>query len=258
MAAKTRDVEAIKQAVKRIRPVNEIGPYAKVLVYGRNGSGKTRFAATAPEVLIIDINEQGTRSARNTKAKVFEAQRWEDIGNMYWYLASGKHPYKSVALDTLTAMQAVAMDFVLDEAEDRDPNREKRMPDKRTYGRAGKLMEGMILAYRNLPMHVVFTAQEREIKDDDTGEVMLHTADLPNSSRGAALGAAGIVGRLFTKEVRVKKQGKVIKKWSDHLLVGPHEAFDTKDRTNELDRVVRNPTMSLILDAWNSDNNQED
>jgi len=212
VADRTRPDDAeIEALVKGIRSVDQVSPYCKVLVYGLNGSGKTRLAASAPKCLILDINEQGTRSAagKGTGAKYRTISNWNQIGAMYWYLKSGNHPYKSVALDTLTAMQEMAMAFVLGEAEERDPTRERSMPDKRSYGRAGQLMKGMMLAYRNLPMHVIFTAQERSIRDEDTEEIVDITVDLPAGSRSTAMGCVGILGRMAPQEITVRgKDGK--------------------------------------------------
>jgi hypothetical protein len=53
--------QAIKSVKKRIVPVEEAEPYLRVLLYGRNKQGKTRTAVAAPNPLIIDINEHGTR-----------------------------------------------------------------------------------------------------------------------------------------------------------------------------------------------------
>lgn len=244
--------DGIKQFAAGIQDVDEVDDPVKILIYARNGVGKTRFAATAPDVLIIDIHQRGTRSTRGSGAKVRRISTWEDVGYAYWYLRAAKHGYKTVAIDTITDMQNVCLRYVLGEAEERDPNRESSSPDKRAYGRAGKLMEAQLLAFRNLPMHVIFLAQERVITDDDTGEPLLHTPDLPNSSRGVAMGSVGVIGRLYQREVKTKAKGRTKSKWETRLLVGPHEEYDTKDRTGGLGTVVRNPTMSTIISAWDA------
>lgn len=246
-----RNVKAIES---RIVSVDRASPYVKILVYGRNGAGKTRFAASAPDCLIIDVHEEGTRSARGSGAKVFPDEgmiTWPDIGDIYWYLKAGKHPYKSVAIDTVTAMNRLCLRHVMGEAEDRDPNREIGLPDRRAYGRAGELMREQLLAFRNLPMHVIFTAQERVIKDEDTDEPVLHTPDLPAGSRGIAMGSVSIIGRIYRHEAKIrnKKTKEITTRWEDRMLVGPHEEFDTKDRTNNLGTVVRRPTMELVIEA---------
>ena len=144
------------------------------------------------------------------------------------------------------------MSFVLGEAEERDPTREKAMPDKRSWGRAGQLVKGMTLAYRNLPMNVIFTAQERVIRDQDTEEIVDITVDLPAGCRGTVMGAVGILGRMMPKEVRVKSDGKVKKEWMDNLITAKHEVMRTKDRSNQLPGILREPTMTDILEAWHN------
>lgn len=251
---RTQNPEAIREAVKRIRPVNEVDPYVKVLVFGPNGSGKTRFAGTAPNCLIVDINERGTRSIVGTGAQRIEIDRWDDIGHIYWYLKSGKHDFESVAIDTVTAMQGLAMSFVLGEAEERDPSRERGMPDKRSYGRAGELVKGIALAFRNLDMHVIFTAQVRNIYDDVTDEITEQAVDLPAGSRGTVTGCVSVLGFMQPKEVRVRRKdtGKIESKWVDQLILGPDSRYGAvKDRTNRLGPVMRNPTMPDIIEAWN-------
>lgn len=249
----TRQQAAIAKIEKRIVPIEEADPYVKLLAYGRNGSGKTRLAASAPNVLIVDINERGTRSARQFHgAKVFPVKNWEDITYVYWYLKSGSHDYESVALDTITGMQHMCMRHVLGEAEDRDPNRPPSMPDRRAWGQLSELMKPLIWNFRNLPMHVIFTAQERIVGEEEEGNLE-HVPDLSPGTRGVAMGAVDIIGRTFQKEVRtVEKEGKKrreVKSWEPRMLVGPHDEFATKDRTGKLGRVVRNPTMDLIIEA---------
>lgn len=255
--AKNRQ-DGVKQFAAGIQSVDDVEDPVKVLIYARNGVGKTRFAGTAPNVLIIDVDEKGTRSIRGSGAKVRRVSTWEDVGFAYWYLRVAKHGFKTVAIDTITAMQNVCLNYVLGEAEERDPNRETSSPDKRAYGRAGKLMGQQLLAFRNLPMHVIFLAQERVITDDDTGEPILHTPDLPNSSRSVAMGSVGIIGRLYQSEVKKKVKGKTKSDWETRLLVGPHEEYDTKDRTGQLGTVVRNPTMSKVIAAWDARPDDDD
>ena len=242
--------KAIAQLKRDIRKPGET-PYAKVCAYGRNGSGKTRLAASAPKVLIANFPEETDRSIKGVPgARVYEITSWEKVGVLYWYLKGGEHPFESVALDTITAMNSLALEFVMGEAEDRDPTRERSQPDKRTWGRAGQLMRGMLLAFYNLPMHTIFLAQERRIRDQDTEELLEITVDLPNSSRGVALGSVGVLGRMVPREVRTRHNGKVRKEWVDHLFLAPHEIVWTKDQTHSLGKVLREPTMSKIIEAW--------
>lgn len=261
MASRSRTQPPATQVAamkKRIKKPGS-GPYAKVCVYGPNGSGKTRFAASAPKVLLVDCSEEGDRSAKGMPGvRVIRIDKWEDIGVIYWWLKAGNHPFESVAIDTVTMMHELAMSFVLGEAEDRDPTRVRAMPQQKDWGRSGQLTKSMCLAFRNLPLHVVFTAQERTQEDRETEEILEITVDLPKNARGTITGAVGVLGKMDPEQVRVKtRQGKKKKIWKDRLLLGKDELMVTKDRTGPenkgvLPPVLVDPTMGQIIDAWNS------
>jgi len=253
--AKRRDIES------RIVSVEEAQPYVRIMVYGRNGSGKTRFAASGPKCLILDFNEEGTRSARGTGAKVLPISTWPDVDLAYWYLKRGDHSYETVALDTITGMAEICMNRVLRESYDRDPNKDPKSPRRQDWGTMGQMMKEQLLRFRNLPMHVVFTAQERVIGgDEDEEEAIMHVPDLSGKPRSVAMGAVGIIGRIYQAEVRSvnKKSKKEQTKWEDRLLLGPHDQFEGKDRTNELGRILRKPTMAKVIAAWEASPPQEE
>lgn len=246
----TKSLEAKGNRVaKRIKSVDEANKYVKILVYGKNKKGKTRFAASAPNCLIIDIDEEGTRSAAGTGTDVLEVERFDDVGHIFWWLKAGNHEYDAVAIDTITALQNAALRKVLGEAEDRDPTRESATPDRRIWGRANQLVKGLLLDFRGLPMHVIFLAQEREVKDDDDEEAStFHTVDLPAGSRATALGCVGIIGRIYLREYKAKGMKKA--EWEARMLVGPHEDYDSGNRIEGLPNIVRQPTMPKFIKAW--------
>lgn len=247
----------LKIIEKRIVGVREASKYLKVLVYGQNGTQKTRFAATAPNVLIIDINEKGTKSARDSGAHVFHVKKWDDVTYLLWYLRDADHDFDSVAIDNLTTLQALCMSHVLKEAGDRDPNKDPAIASKRDWGKVTELLKPLILNFRNLDMHVIFIAQERTEGDDD--EPLFHMPDMSRGNRGIATGAVDIIGRTYQKEVRKgsKKKKKEIATWEPRMLVGPHEDFITKDRTGKLPRIVRNPTVPMFIEAAQSIEKEE-
>jgi hypothetical protein len=249
MAKKRRRRTGRADVASRIISVDEATPYVKILVYGRNGKGKTRFAATAPNVLIIDINEKGTRSTKGTGAHVFQVKTWDDVSALYWFLKAGDHDFDSVAIDTLTTMADLCMSRVLKEAADRDPTKDRKTPSMRDWGKVSQIMGPLMLAFRNLPMHVIFLAQERATGDPEEGEPIMHTVDLSRKVRGMALGCVEIIGRIYRKEVKTrnKKTKRVTSRWETRMLVGDHEEYDTKDRTFALGRIVRDPDMKAII-----------
>lgn len=248
----------LKSIQKRIVGVDQASPWVKILAYGPNGTEKTRFAATAPNVVIVDINEKGTKSARQFKGvKVFPARSWEDVVHFLWFLRAGNHDFESVAIDNLTTLQQMCMSHVLKEGADRDPNKDPAIASKRDWGKLTELLKPLLLNIRNLDMHVVFLAQERTEGDED--EPLLHMPDMSRGNRGIATGAVDIIGRTYQKEVRKgsKKRKKAIATWEPRMLVGPHDDFITKDRTGKLPRIVRRPTVPMFIEAATSIDEEE-
>jgi hypothetical protein len=247
--SRDRKIAAIK---KRIVPVADAEPYLNMLVYGPNKKGKTRFAATAPKLLIADIDEKGTKSIRHSSAAVFHARAWEDIVYLYWFLKGGKHDYESFAVDTLTGLQDMCMKHVLKEAEDRDPNRDPALASMREWGKVGLLIKPLLLNLRNLPMHTIFIAQERIIGEDEDD---MHVPDLSPSVRVRAMASVDVIGRIYQGQTRTvdKKRKKEVKTWETRMLVGPHEEYITGDRSGNLPRIVRQPTIEKVLAAFNKE-----
>lgn len=252
MARQLTPAKAAKEVAKRKKSVDDTSPYAKILAYARNKKGKTVFGCSAGKAtFLVDIDEEGTRSAKGSGAEVFEANNFDEVVWAYWYLKAGKHKFKVVTVDNLTTLHKAALRKVMGQAEDRDPTREHGTANQREWGRANNLFNELVTNFRNLPMHVVFLAQERVIVDDDEEEPNLHTVDLPAGARGTALGAVGIIGRIYLKEV---KKGK----WEGRMLVAPHDEYDTGNRVEGLPRIIRNPTVPKLVRAWRANPPKED
>lgn len=224
--------DRIGDAKSRIKSPSEFD-YLKMLVYGQNGKGKTRFGASGPKPLVIDCNERGSMSIRNFKdAQVFPVEFFPDIDMVYWYLHSGQHEHETVVIDTVTSLAQLCMKFVLGDESSRDPTHDPNMPGKREWGKVGELMRTVILNFRNLDMNVVFLAQERRgFTDDDDDDAPEIFPEVSPSVRTALTASVDIIGRVFVKEVVQKKGGKKQAVPSYRMLIGASERYVTKDRS---------------------------
>lgn len=248
MARPTKKVskeEKLKKAAARIKPAGTF-THLKMLVYGQNGKGKTRLGASGPrKVLIIDCNEKGSLSIRNFEGvEVFPIEVWSDIDLAYWYLHSGNHEYDTVVIDTVTSLAALCMKFVLGDESSRDPTRDPNMPDKRHWGKVGELMKTQILQFRNLPMHVVFLAQEKRGFAEDDDEAPEVFPEVSPSIRTTLTAAVDIIGRVYVREVsekqKVNGKTKTVSKPEYRMHIGPSERYVTKDRSESgLPSVIR-------------------
>lgn len=240
MATRTRSkVSAsskVEKAKSHIRSAGNSFEYLRILVYGNNGKGKTRFGASGPrKVLVVDCNEKGSLSIRNYEGvDVFTIETWTDIDLAFWMLKSGRHEYSTVVIDTVTSLAQLCMKFVLGDESSRDPTKDPNMPGRREWGKVGELMRTAILNFRNLPLHVVFLAQERrgfndDDDDDSTPDVF---PEVSPSVRTTLTASVDIIGRIYVKEVVRKGESKKQETAYEYrLLIGPSERYLTKDRS---------------------------
>jgi hypothetical protein len=253
------------------------GRMPRFLVYGRNKKGKTRFCATAPDVLILDP-EDGTIAETKLNPDVWHITQWTDLDDVYNAIKGGLvspntgRPYQWIALDGMTRMLGMALDFVSNQQAERDLSRKPGQIDQRTYGQANRMIEATLHNFHSLrKMGLIMTAQERviEIKDmEDMGEdddaspvAYQYVPDLTKGARAPLNQVVDVIGRIyvvrgdFTIKRRVRVNGKpVIKEVETHtqrrLFVGPHEMYDTGARSGfTLPDFIKEPTVPSLVAA---------
>jgi hypothetical protein len=160
--------------------------FGRWLIHGPQGTGKTTLASTIAEcgkTLFIDLTgEKGVRSFKGAPyAKNIEVIRPTSVtalDDVYWALDGGDHEYKAVVLDSLTAVQKMAMRYLLghDETAVREIKQGTAPADMRTWGQALDVMTdtatfwfGLADGNRDRPLHVVMTAQTKVTEDEVSG-----------------------------------------------------------------------------------------
>lgn len=241
--------EGANKAASLIKSASSIDTHVKMVVYGRNGAGKTTFGASSDlKTLIIDCNEQGWKAARKRPlVDVYPLEYWDQMDWVYWFLRGSSHEYQVVVIDTITMLANIGMKWILGDEASRDPSRDPQMPDKRAWGKLGEVMKTTIINFRNLPMHVIFTAQEKMTtsEDDDGGSLVEIHPELSPSPRSTLLAAVDIIGRIYTSEV---DSGEGKKKMERRMLLGTHPKYVSKNRFDELKAIERNPTLQSFID----------
>ena len=251
--AKKVDYKAI--AAKKIhKPGNKP---KRILVYGRNKKGKTRFGYSAPNCLILDP-EVGTEELPED-ANIWPIHKWEDMEDAFKFLKSGQHDFEWVCVDGLTRIQNMALRFVMKQAEERDLDRIPGMVQLKDYGKSGELMKGMLFNFHYLPMGVVYTAQERmetpgefDSEDEDVEDATVrYVPDLPKGVRSAVNAIVNAIGRIYTVKIESEKTGKeVIQR---RLWIAPSESLDTGVRSkHKLPEYVKNPTVPKLVELMNT------
>lgn len=242
-----KDYAAIA-AKKIIRP-GEVKSMPRFLIYSRNKKGKTSFSISAgvEKTLVLDP-EQGTKEMKKKNPNVWPVDRWEDLEEAYEFLRFGDHEYTWVSVDGLTKMSNMSLKYVMKLEEDKSLTRIPGLVQQRDYGKSGELMKDLLTKFHNLPMGIVFTAQERQVEASDSEEdedmenlPSAYVPDLPKGVRGSANAIVDVIGRLYV--VR-NDEGKPERR----LWVGESARYDTGYRSDfVLPDYIEKPTIPKLV-----------
>ena len=256
--AKQKDYGAIASAKIR-KPSQANAKPPRILIYSRNKKGKTRFCATAPNVLIVDP-ENGTDRMTKMDPNVWPITEWGEMDEVYNYLRLGRHDYKWVALDPTTRIHAFSLKFVMGMAQERSLDSKPMLVHKQHYGQAGELTKEMLWKFHQLPLGIIYTAQERQIEastgdeDEDSEEpAAMFVPDLPKGARAAINSIVDVIGRIYTVKatVKVKRGSEVVEKdvIQRRLWLEPSAQYDTGYRSDfVLPPYLKNPTVPRLVE----------
>jgi hypothetical protein len=240
-------------AAKHISRPADRTRYPKFLVYGRQKKGKSTFSLSGgiENTLLLDP-EDGTDEMKKLNPHVWKISRWQDLDDAYNYLRHGDHPYKWVSVDGLTRFNNMALKYVMFMQEEKSLDRQPNMVQQRDYGKSGEIMKDLLTRFHNLPMGVVFTAQERmsdaydseeddEIPSDDDASQFI--PDLPKGVKSYVNSLVDVIGRIYT----VKNDAVDPPKIERRLWIGDSIKYDTGYRSDfELPLYLRNPTVGRL------------
>lgn len=254
-------------AKKRVNRPQNTPSHRKVLVYGRNKKGKTRFSLSngIENTLLLDP-EKGTDTMMRLNPYRWPITSWEDLaeawGAIRTYelspkaLGQGKStkPFDTISVDGTTKMNNQALKYIGRVEAERDLERRPGLVKRQDYFKSGEIMKDMINNFLNLKMNVIFTAQERMITnkamdDDDTDDDAEDTEyflvpDLPAGVRGALNSVVDVIGRIYVVRTEIKGELKNQRR----LLIGVHDRYDTGYRSDfVLPDVVRAPTYPKLV-----------
>lgn len=158
----------------------------KWLIHGPQGSGKSTLASTiavtGPTLYIDLVGEKGQRSFKGAPYRdnitIVRPTSAAQLDDLFYKLDSGDHPFVAVIIDSLTALQRMAVRFVMRQSETtvREIKQGTAPADQRTWGEALSIMSdiavfwyGLADGNRKKPMHVIMTAQTKVTENELTG-----------------------------------------------------------------------------------------
>lgn len=144
----------------------------KVVVYGPAGIGKSTFGATFPRPIFLDC-EGGLLSLRDRGVDYIRCRSVREVAEALALLRSKGEAYETVVVDSITEVVRMVIDEI------RPLSTAPAGPmSLREWGRCIDVMRRLVRAFRDLPLHTVFTALPRETRSS-TGEVIAVKPALP-------------------------------------------------------------------------------
>lgn len=253
-SAKPSDMSKVRQRVeKKLVRASKMPQNQNILIYGEPGTRKTRLAASAPNPLIIDVNDKGQDSVRRDfDPMYYPLDRWADLNDIYWYLQEGSHDFKTVVIDHVTNLQNICMNFVLGDEASRDASRDPDMPARQAWGKVGQLMKIQLINFRNLPLNTVFIAhlRQNEVEGEDDEVTYKLGPEVSPAVQKVLTGCVGTIGMMTKKEVYVKsaKTKKRRKEVRTRLMIADSEHYISKDRNGVFGEYIDAPDLTEMLE----------
>lgn len=242
----------------KIKPVGDIETQLTMLCYGKAGTGKTVFGCSFPKpLLLIDIKEKGHESILDVPGvDLLPIENWAELEEIYWELKGGTK-YKSIVLDQLTSMQALAMAKI---REDKGV-RPDEVISQRAWGQISGLMQTWLYNFRELysdGYHVCFNAHERLREPQEENDERIAPSvgsNLMQSVASFANGMVSVIGNTFIREVQIEKKKYEIQFC---MRVGPHAYYAAKIRrpvsAGPAPGVIVNPSFDKVMKISKGEN----
>jgi hypothetical protein len=223
-----------------------------MLVHGMSGSGKSTLAASAPKPLLYLDVEMASRFLRGRKKKwnplteappeadgswdicVVTLDEFQKAQKAYEYLKSGRHPFKSVVVDSISELQSKAVENI----------KGRQQLQTQDWGKLLSVMSFFCRDLRDLAgtddsiESVVITAMSRDydgiVKPYLQGQI---ASQVPYWF--------DITAYLYVQQVADPVTGEI--RDTRNLLVGNHPNYEAKSRVPGLPTVIENPDITVML-----------
>lgn len=208
------------------------------VIHGESGAGKSYFGSTAPGPRLILDAEGGSGYIKSNKRQVkweplkggppeadgtwdacfVDVFDWKEIYAAYEWLASGRHGFKSVIIDSLTEAQKRLVDDVAGVDQ----------PTLPQWGIIGRHFEDIIRKFRDLkrhktnPVNVIMLCLSH-LRDNETRPFLKGQIELSLPA------FVDVVGFLYT-QVSATEGNKIDR----FMLISPANKIIAKDRTDVL------------------------
>jgi hypothetical protein len=202
---------------KKLHKPTVQGRFVRMTVYGPNRVGKSTFAGSAAEVfstLYLETNEGGSDSLVRFgyKPDVLRITDIKELNDVFWGLYSGElkssegNLFEAIVFDDVGELQKRTMDTLMGVSPSAggarqfiETGKDAKFPQRREWGVTTELMRKVIRYFNDLPMHLIWTAQDRMFTDPKNGNVIRIGPDLSPALSADLSNASKIIGYMMAK-----------------------------------------------------------
>lgn len=226
-----------------------------MLVYGASKTGKTTLATTAPKPLLLLDVEAASRFVPGRKVKwtpmdgsappvddgtwdicVVDVHSYDALTKSYEWLKSGKHPFKSVVVDSISEAQAKAKELV--------GNRAKMQTQH--WGTLLDILGYFARDMRDLTTNPVKPIQSVVIIATEIENGGVHKPYLQGQIASQVPFLFDLCGYYFASQ-EVDESNNIVE--HRDLLIAKHPEYEAGNRVPGLPSVIRDPNIKDLLDA---------
>lgn len=235
----------INAILDEIAPLGEKPKFAKILIYGPSGVGKTVLAAGAFDHPLFVDSLEGWVSIDNhpeLEGKI-EWLQYRGVSQLELLAANWDQHFADrfdgLILDEATSMATMDLDVVLAARSAKQSEKDPDVPTQPDFFANTERMRRCFRRILNLPVDVIFVAHDR--KDEDAGRKLVSPGFSPKLST-TIKEFMHLVGYLTV----IDKGAVAVRR----LQVTPTIKVDAKTRIGGLPNVVTDPDLKLILSNW--------
>lgn len=224
-----------------------------MLLHGLAGAGKTTQLCTGPKPLLLLDVEMASRFVKGRKIKwnpleetapvydgtwdicVVSVTDFKKAQAAYEYLKSGRHPFKSVVVDSVSELQGKAVELI----------KGRQQFQTQDWGKLLSIMSFFCKDLRDIAAEddtIEFVGVSATSKDYD-GIIKPY---LQGQIQSQAPYWFDITGYLYVQQVQDQTTGELTD--TRNLLIGNHPNYEAKSRVPDLPTVLESPNIVALLD----------
>ena len=253
------DQKTLDALMDTITPLVETEAYAKVLIYGEAGTGKTVLACNFGEQVILVDSANGWVSLKNHSDIMAKVQRIEykglsQLDALADAITEGKIECETLVIDELSSIAILDLDTVLKSRSAKDPGKDPNVPTQPDFFANTERVRRTIAKVLALPCNIVLVAHVREDRDERTGKTYTRPAFTPKT-RQTIVQQCHLVGYLTANEIKKDEDDT---EYHRRLQVQPTASITAKTRIGGLPTVIDAPNLNTIFADWKKGIAEED